>query len=150
MPTKTRKIRIPARLVKGQTGKPPHLASILALDVAGEDRDEGGRHLPFTDQAPEQIRDAEGDDEGVAAGTGTEEEPLQAVTRVPGDPAQEGDSRHGPGGTEPAVIVLHDPPTGNPSGSHWGPRGSADCRRIGAMGQAGVGLPNRRFDTDRD
>ena len=72
----------------------------VTVKALGEERDEGRIEGPFGEQAAEQVRDAEGDEEGVSHGTGAKHRRDHHVADEAEDAAPDG---HRPDGGECAV-----------------------------------------------
>ena len=78
-----------------------HHHALLVLRLgAGEHRDEGLREGTLGEQAPQQVGDAEGDEEGVGAEARAEGARDDEVAHVAQDPADEGQARHRGQGTQ--------------------------------------------------
>jgi hypothetical protein len=75
-------------------GEEPRRVLALFLAPLAQHRDEGLRERALGEEAPQQVGDAERDEERVRRGAGAEVDRDQGVAQEPGDPRQQGHAAH--------------------------------------------------------
>jgi hypothetical protein len=92
----------------------------MLSQVLREDRNEGHAHRPFADEATEEIGQAEGNEEGIRHGAGTEVVSGHDVAQQPGDAARQREARHHAGRAGDTAVFAH--PAGSTQEGSEGPR----------------------------